>query len=187
MVTGIIMNYIYHTEQETKYPYTTRELKRNNPNTSFPSEIPNDLLAEYNVYPVTAHPQPEVDYTEVVVEQPPELINGTWHQAWTVRPATEEEIAGYFNGKKQEILQRVQQRLDQFARTRNYDGIMSLATYANSTITKFQTEGQYGVELRDQTWATCYQILAEVEAGTRPIPETYEEIEPELPPTVWPE
>jgi hypothetical protein len=179
--------YVYYTDKETRYPYSIEQLKINNPHASFPSEIPDDVLAEYHTYPVLSTHQPEVDYTEVVVELEPELINGIWYQKWTTRPVTEEELAGYFSAKKQALIHRIQQRLDQFARTRNYDSMMSLATYAAGGIEKFRVEGQYGVELREQTWAACYRILAEVEAGTRPEPENYEEIEPELPLCIWPD
>ena len=85
-----------------------------------------------------------------------------------------------------EIVTATQQRLDDFARTRNYDGILSLCTYATSTVPKFQAEGQYGVTARDATWATLYQILAEVEAGTRPVPSGCADIEPDLPALAWP-
>lgn len=88
--------------------------------------------------------------------------------------------------RQNEITAAVQGRLDSFAATRNYAGILSLCTYATSTNVKFAAEGQYGVELRDATWAACYQILAEVEAGTRPLPSGYEEIAPELPTPQWP-
>lgn len=84
------------------------------------------------------------------------------------------------------IVSATQQRLDDFARTRNYDGILSLCTYATSAVPKFQAEGQYGVTARDATWATLYQILAEVEAGTRPVPSGYADIEPDLPALAWP-
>ena len=85
-----------------------------------------------------------------------------------------------------EIVSAAQQRLDDFARTRNYDGILSLCTYATSTVPKFQTEGKYGVTARDATWATLYEMLAEVEAGTRPVPSGYADIEPDLPALAWP-
>lgn len=87
---------------------------------------------------------------------------------------------------KKEIVNATQQRLDIFAQTRNYDGVLSLCTYASSPNAKFQAEGQYGVEARDTTWTKLLNILAEVEAGTRPMPTGYAEIEPELPPLVWP-
>lgn len=84
------------------------------------------------------------------------------------------------------IVNATQQRLDDFARTRNYDGILSLCTYATSTNTAFSAEGQYGVQARDATWVKLYEILAEVESGVRPIPSGYAEIESELPVLAWP-
>ena len=93
-------------------------------------------------------------------------------------PTTEQIIVLYTEG--------VQKHLDDFARTRNYDGILSAATYATSTVPKFAAEGQYAVEARDATWAKSYEVMAEVEAGTRPMP-TLEELISELPALVWPQ
>jgi hypothetical protein len=80
----------------------------------------------------------------------------------------------------------VQAHLDAFSQTRNYDGILSAATYATSTMPQFRTEGQYAVEARDATWAKGYEILGEVLSGQRPMP-TIEEVIAELPPLKWPE
>jgi len=80
----------------------------------------------------------------------------------------------------------IQFRLDSFARTRSYDGILSAATYATSTVPKFAAEGQYAVQARDATWYEAYRILAEVQMGTRPMPTKPEDIFPELPALVWP-
>jgi hypothetical protein len=84
-----------------------------------------------------------------------------------------------------EIVAAVQSRLDDFARTRNYDGILSAATYATSTVPKFQAEGQRAVELRDLTWAALYAILGQVLAGEREMPAGYADIEAELPALLW--
>lgn len=81
----------------------------------------------------------------------------------------------------------IQARLDAWARTRNYDGVLSATTYATSTVPKFQAEGQRAVELRDQTWAAAYAILAEVLAGTRPMPASLVDIEADLPVLEWPQ
>jgi hypothetical protein len=86
-----------------------------------------------------------------------------------------------------EYTNAVQKRLDDFARTRGYDNILSACTYATSTVPKFKAEGQYCVNARDNTWATLYTILAEVQAGTRPMPSGYADIEPLLPVLEWPE
>lgn len=92
-------------------------------------------------------------------------------------PTPEQIVAQYTAG--------VQQHLDSFARTRNYDGILSAATYATSAVPKFKAEGQYAVEARDATWAKCYEVLAAVEAGSRPMP-TLDELLAELPVLTWP-
>jgi hypothetical protein len=94
-------------------------------------------------------------------------------------PPTPEQIIAQYTSA-------VQAHLDAFARTRNYDGILSAATYATSAVPKFQAEGQYAVEARDATWAKSYEVMAEVEAGTRPMP-TLEELISELPALVWPQ
>ena len=92
-------------------------------------------------------------------------------------PTPEQIIAQYTAG--------VQKRLDDFARTRNYDNILSAATYATSAVPKFKAEGQYAVEARDATWAKSYEVMAAVEGGTRPMP-TLEELIAELPVLTWP-
>lgn len=78
----------------------------------------------------------------------------------------------------------IQQRLDAFAQTRGYDGILSACTYATSAVPKFQAEGQTCVDVRDATWTTAYAILADVQAGG-PMP-TMDQVMAELPALEWP-
>ena len=84
------------------------------------------------------------------------------------------------------VVAATQKRLDDFAKTHNYDGILSACTYATSTHPKFASEGQYCVTARDATWSALYVVMAEVEAGTRLMPTGYQDIEPNLPALVWP-
>jgi hypothetical protein len=86
-----------------------------------------------------------------------------------------------------EIVAATQQRLDAFAQTRGYDGILSACTYADDPVQKFAAEGRYCVAARGATWAKLYEILGEVESGSRPAPSSYADIENELPALVWPE
>lgn len=79
----------------------------------------------------------------------------------------------------------VQAYLDTTARTRNYDGILSLCSYAASAHPKFGAEGLAGVAWRDAVWAACYSIMADVQAGTRAVP-TAAQLLAEMPPMVWP-
>lgn len=90
------------------------------------------------------------------------------------------------NDLQNQFTDAIQTRLDEFARTRNYDDILSAATYATSAIPKFKAEGQYAVEARDATWTKGYEILGEVQVGQRPMP-TLEEVFAELPSLAWPD
>jgi hypothetical protein len=102
------------------------------------------------------------------------------------REATHAAAAG--ERLKARILDATQAALDAFARSRNYDGILSACTYATDPNPIFSAEGQYCVALRGQTWAALYQMLTEVEAGTRAAPSGFGDIAGELPTATaeWP-
>jgi hypothetical protein len=170
-----------------KYPYSIGQLRRDNPQTSFPRNPSESLLAQYDVFPVLPTPQPEIDpMAQRIEEATPVLSEGDWLQVWSVIDLTPEEIAQRLLELQQSIVTQTQQRLDDFATTRNYDGILSATSYVASTVEKFRLEAEYCVQARDETWSTLYQILAEVESGQRPIPSSYEDIEADLPVLEWP-
>jgi hypothetical protein len=75
------------------YPYSVGQLRADNPQTSFPSQMSDALLAEWGVYPVTEAPQPTVTYAQNLTEDTPRRINGVWTQTWKVSPATSEQVA----------------------------------------------------------------------------------------------
>ena len=84
------------------------------------------------------------------------------------------------------ITQQVQERLDNFARTRNYDNCLSACSYVASTNDKFKNEALYCIESRDQTWLKCAEILNDALAGNRPMPDDISDFESELPVLMWP-
>ncbi len=98
----------------------------------------------------------------------------------------DEAMIALSNARGDGIINAVQAKLDAFAQSRGYDGILSACTYATSTVDQFRAEGQYCVDARDKTWTALYVILAAAEAGERPHPESITDIEAELPPLSWP-
>ena len=169
------------------YPYSVAQLRRDNPGTSFPANPSDALLAEWGVFLVTpVDPPPHDVLTETLTEGAPIEIGGGWFQTWTVQPASPQEIVARQEAIRDAMTARVQQRLDDFARTRGYDNIVSACSYATSQHAKYGPEGRYCVQTREDTWDVMFSIEAQVQAGLRPIPMSYEEIESELPVLEWP-
>lgn len=79
----------------------------------------------------------------------------------------------------------IQKHLDDTAKTRGYDSILSACTYANSSIAKFSTEGQACVTWRDRVWDAAYTILTAVKEGTSPMPASNEALLLMLPAITW--
>ena len=196
----------YINTETQEYPVTEMQIRELFPNVSFP--VP--FVPPSNFAPVFPAPQPSYDHVvQVAVEGKPVLTEkGHYEQSWDLiidRFTDYTDADGVFHSKEEQeaaaiaadkaqkaealtssIVAATQLRLDQWAKTRNYDGILSLCTYATSTVSKFATEGQAGVNARDETWEKLYQILDDVKQGLRPAPSGYDEIEPELPALTWP-
>ena len=85
------------------YPYTLQDLRRDNPNTSFPAVMDVDTLAAFNVATVALVPQPTVDHTQRAVEGQPKLVGDQWTQTWTVEDLSAEDIAIATDAKAAEV------------------------------------------------------------------------------------
>jgi len=87
------------------FPYTDRDLKRDNRNTSFPAVLTDEVRASVGVYPVTVDPTPAHDpATQVVEQSTPQEAAGAWTVGWTVRDKTAEELAA----DRERMVDRVQ-------------------------------------------------------------------------------
>lgn len=66
--------------------YSIGALRRDNPSVSFPSEIPDALLAEYGVFRPTEASRPAVSHSERAVQDeiPTKQPDGSWVLGWTV-------------------------------------------------------------------------------------------------------
>jgi hypothetical protein len=76
-----------------KYPYSIGQLRRDNPQTSFPKQLSRETLEEWNVFEVkTIEPPVENTITKNIIEFTPALINGVWTQVWGITDASPNEI-----------------------------------------------------------------------------------------------
>ncbi|WP_420836861.1 hypothetical protein [Aquabacter cavernae] len=79
----------------------------------------------------------------------------------------------------------VQAHLDATAQERRYDSAQTAVSYRDDPNPQFAAEGEALFAWRSAVWTAALAILAEVEAGVRPIPSDAELIA-ELPAMVWP-
>jgi len=145
----------------------------------------SEVMAFYSAFVFTGI-QPEFDeLTEKLVEQGTEAIDGKMYTVWGKVPLSPEETTEAEMALQQRVTDGAQNRLDTFAKTRNYEGILSAASYSVSNNPRFTQDGLRAVELRDATWEALYVILDEIRAGTRPVPTGFESIVDDLPVLSW--
>jgi hypothetical protein len=89
------MKYLRLIDKQIVYPFHPEKLRREHPGVSFPSVMSAEMLAEFNVFPVTETAPPEAPPHHQPREAEPVIEDGAWRQAWTVErlPVPEEVSA----------------------------------------------------------------------------------------------
>lgn len=89
-----------------QFPYTLGQLRRDNPNVSFPRQVADSILAEYDVYPVTALEKPDYDpLVQSLVQGQPSLDNGSWKVSYTVQNMLQSEAEANVRSERDSLLQ----------------------------------------------------------------------------------
>lgn len=123
------------------YPYSIGDLRRDNPNTSYPRNPSDATLADWNVFPVTDKPTPAYNpATQNCNQINPTLKAGKWEMAWAVTPATPKQITERTSAKESEVRQQRNQLLSDCDWTQLPDAPVLRATWAT-----------YRQQLRDVT------------------------------------
>ena len=81
----------------SQYPYSIGMLRRDNKNVSFPKAIPDETLAQFDVYSVTVADKPDYDERTHRVSQSstPTLTGGSWGVGWNTEAKTADEVQEY--------------------------------------------------------------------------------------------
>ena len=96
--------YILVNNDTAEY-YSIAQLKRDNPNTSFPKEPTEELLATYGVYTCTVEPEPDYDGSiETVKTGSPVLVDGAWVRQKSVVLIPEYEVAEDVRSNRDQLL-----------------------------------------------------------------------------------
>jgi len=118
------------------YPYSSDQLRRDNPNTSFPKSPTDALLASYSVFPVTGTERPVYDpITQDLSEGAPLTIAGVWTQVWAVTEATPEEVV---QRQAEQLASLKQQRA--YAYTQEADPLFFKAQRGEILLSEWETK-----------------------------------------------
>jgi hypothetical protein len=97
-------------ETVMQFPFAIGQLKTENPNMSFPRELPAELLAQYNMFTVAYEASPDIDdRTQIrnLADVPTRAADGSWTLGWVVTDKSSEEIASYDDAQSRSVrLQR---------------------------------------------------------------------------------
>lgn len=107
------MTYVLAPNQTVHtFPYSVRQLRRDNPNVSFPSNPSDSTLASWNVFPVADRLQPSFDRaTENCSQVNPTFENGEWVTTWQVTTVDTDEIAERLTDESEIVREDRNQRL----------------------------------------------------------------------------
>ena len=76
------------------FPYSVKQLKQDNSNTSFPDKLGEEQLADWGLYRVAYADKPTCAHDEkAVANAEPSLVSGVWTLGWSVASKTADEIA----------------------------------------------------------------------------------------------
>jgi len=157
--------------------YSIGKLRRDNPNVSFPKSISNEILAKYDIYPLTTPEKPTVDPRTQAAE-PGDFVNveGSWTKPWVIRQKDAEEIQAYDDNMiakvKKEAQVRVLAVLPEWKQRNLTARAAELAAKGQANWTpEEQAEWEAGQAMWDKIKAI--RAASDILEATVPIPEDY--------------
>jgi len=144
--------------QVTKYPYTVGDLRRDNPNTSFPKTVPETTMAFYGMHPVSYEAAPDYDPLTHRLQHStvPSLVDGEWKLTKTVVALTADQIADATSAKAAEM-RKVR------------DALLAETDYfALTDVTMDAAMTSYRQALRDITSHANWPYLTDADWPTKP-------------------
>lgn len=144
--------------QVASYPYTVGQLRRDNPNTSFPKNVPAATMAAFGMFPVGYEAAPDFDPMTHRIEHSnmPVLKDGKWLLTKTVVALTAEQIADRDAARAKEV------------RTQRNE-LLAATDYLALTDTTMTIEmTQYRQALRDITSHANFPYLSEADWPVKP-------------------
>jgi len=130
--------------------YTIGQLRRDNPNTSFPKKISESILASYDVYEVVLEDVGDFDENNQEIQNGDiELVNGQWTKRRSVVQRNADDVANNVRDKRNRLLE-------------------STDFYALSDVTMSSEMTAYRQALRDITDHANFPYLSDSDWPVKP-------------------
>lgn len=145
-----------------KYPYSIGELRKDNPQTSFPRHLTSDALAEYGVFQVSIQAPESINERTQKIEtaSEPTLSGGSWVLIKSAVSKTDSEIAAYDEGMATSVRNKRDSKLAETDWTVLQDSPMTDAQTADWVI--------YRQALRDITDHANFPYLEDADWPVKP-------------------
>lgn len=181
---------IYYWDVENKKEVTIDEIRSKHVNASIPDNCDLSGIGYWSIQETQApNFDPVTSAVRYTIKEVSDLNGRYFLKEWEIFPLPDEVVylnrAEHTRKIKEGIVKTAQENLDNFAQSGGYDSIISACTYVNSLVPKFADEANKCVQLRDAYWSKAYEILEDVLAGNRPVPESFDDIKDELPVLTW--
>jgi hypothetical protein len=89
----------------TPTKYTIGQLRRDNPNTSFPKRVSDETLVEWNVYPCALQDVAEINNdTHEIVNGNIEQVDGVWTQLRSIQQQPFDDVAKVMRRKRDNLI-----------------------------------------------------------------------------------
>jgi hypothetical protein len=180
------MYVLVHNQEVQSYPYSVDQLKRDNPDVSFPADITDEVLSNWNVFPVADTPQPPYNvHTQKVVWATPALVDGVWAHQWKIVSLSQEEIDYYLDCLVRDYDSVLNNHYDTVAQSKQYDNRTTCSMRAGYE-GPYQSEAIAFAQWMDSCNQTAYIIYEQIKSGERQPFDSEQEFLDSFPELIWP-
>lgn len=93
-------------EQIDQYPYTVDDLRRDNPNVSFPKKVPEQMMGKFGMFVVHMSEAPSINSRVQTLSSDVQFIDGKWKQVWSVSNLPEDIASENVRTQRDKMLEK---------------------------------------------------------------------------------
>lgn len=142
----------------------------------------DDYLFNLGLYKIIANPPNVTEFQKIITLPIYQWVENQDNQTLSIKY----EIQDFSQYEIQSICYSYTQvMLNDFAREKGYESILSATSYVSSSNTNYQQEGKRCVEIRDNVWEDFFKLFEDILNKKTPQPKCWNDVKAQLPPLTW--